>query len=374
MLRAILAALAVCAAMATPAGAQDPDPAMNQPDKVSWELFVLVSKPGGVPGKTDVVFETWASNDDTFAQNPVFPGASGPSTCVPAPVVVAAAPAAPPAASPKILKVPALLALGPRPPGPQVAVVPVGSEEVRRNRVTFDFIFCNKLHLRAGLRDAFAAGKQISFPIDSVEMKAIWRSADNIDRSTYYVNKASDGNDYALIAMHVISKQVPNWTWATFEHRNNAGRCDFMGCRDNFGAATALEPPKTPVGGPYPACQKSAALKKMFTDAGMPGLWENYCLKGSQADFTTPTGQPTLLGNSVIEDGFARTSSCLTCHSRASVSSDGSGAQGAGFLSSGQSPNGAPNPSWFWNNPGQPNQSMRTFQTDFIWSIPREAK
>jgi hypothetical protein len=28
---------------------------------------------------------------------------------------------------------------------------------------------------------------------------------------------------------------------------------------------------------------------------------------------------------------------------------------------------------WFWNNPGQTNQSLLALQTDFIWSIPRHA-
>ena len=46
----------------------------------------------------------------------------------------------------------------------------------------------------------------------------------------YHVNAEQDGTKYALVSMHVISKQVPNWTWATFEHRFNPGRCDIMGC------------------------------------------------------------------------------------------------------------------------------------------------
>ena len=59
----------------------------------------------------------------------------------------------------------------------------------------------------------------------------------------YHVNKASDGKEYALVAMHVISKLVPNWTWATFEHRDNPGRCDVLGCRDAFGAQQSVVAP-----------------------------------------------------------------------------------------------------------------------------------
>ena len=373
--RAFLSGLAVYVAMSCAVAAQpsDPNPAMNNPDKVSWELFVHVSKPAGVPGKNDVVFESWASNQDTFRQDPLFPGASGPPSCGPPPLAVAAAPVIPAVASAKVLVVPALIDLGPRAPGLRPHVVAGGGEEVRRNQATFDFIYCRKLYTRAGLKAAFAAGTPISFPIDSIEVKADWESADGRDRSLYYVNKASDGKEYALVAMHVISKRVPNWTWATFEHKNTGGRCDYMGCRDNFGATVAFEGPRTPAGGQYPSCDKTPALKKMFTDANMPPLWENYCLKGSQVDFTTPTGLPTVLGNSVIENGFARTSSCLTCHSRASVSSTGDPAQGAGFLPSGQSPSGPPDPNWFYSNLGQPNQSLLALQTDFVFSIPLRA-
>jgi len=70
----------------------DPDPAMNHPDRVAWELFVKVTPPAATAGNNNVLFETWASNSDTFAQNPQFPSA---------------------APSPKILKVPALIALAP---------------------------------------------------------------------------------------------------------------------------------------------------------------------------------------------------------------------------------------------------------------------
>jgi hypothetical protein len=185
--------------------------------------------------------------------------------------------------------------------------------------------------------------------------------------------------------MHIISKLVPNWTWATFEHKDNLGRCDFIGCHDNFGAVVknvAPHPASSP-GGKYDPCVKTPAVKKVFTDAGLPALWENYCLKGSQVDYVTATGLPIHVGNSVTEQGFDNTSSCMTCHARASVNSQGQAITLGGFLNpatpalcptgSPCSPNGAPNPAWFWSNAGQPNQSMTALQTDFIWSIPRHA-
>jgi len=384
--------LAIGAALLGSARAQtqDPDPALNNPDRVSWELFALVNK--SVPGlDNSVLFETWASNEDTFQQNPKFPGASGPPACAPPQVATLTAPLPQqppiaPVASPKILNVPALIALAPRTPGLQPHVVPGGtedqpSEETRRNRATFDFIVCNKYHTKAGLRLAFASGQTISFPIDSMEVKANWVPVGSRSPSEYHVNTASDNKRYALISMHIISKQVPNWTWATFEHKDNLGRCDFIGCHDKFGAVVQDVAAHDTLGGKYDPCVKTPALKKLFADNGLPALWENYCLKGSQVDFVTATGVPTHLGNSVTEAGFTDTSSCLTCHSRAAVNGAGRNPYGGGFVvpplcPAGQSfcsPIGAPDPTWFWTAPGLPNQSILALQTDFIWSLPRHA-
>src|SRR6202042_997452 len=216
----------------------------------------------------------------------------------------------------------------------------------------FDFIVNNKLYLRSTLKAAFTAGKPISFPLDAIEVKANWKPVTpGMNTSLYHVNTASDGQQYALVSMHIISKEIPNWTWATFEHMNNLGRCDFIGCRDSFGATDKVVGPKTPTGGKYPACVKTQALKDMFAAAKLEAAYENYCLKGSQVDFTTSPGLTTLLGNSVTENGFVPSSSCMTCHSRAAVTSSGADAYGGGFVGN-QSPNGTPVPSWFWNNPG----------------------
>jgi hypothetical protein len=364
----------------------DPNPALNNPDEVSWQLFALVNRPA--PGTTGVVFESWAQNDDTFTANPKFPGASGPPICGQV-VAGLAPPVITPTLTAKVLNVPALERLLPRVPGLQPRVVPGGtenapSEEVRRNEATFNHIYCNKLYTRAGLRTAFASGQPISFPIDSIEVKANWKPVGNRSPSEFYINTASDGKRYALISMHIISKKVPNWTWATFEQKDNLGRCDFIGCHDHFGAVTADVDPNPSPGGRYNPCVKTPTVKKAFMDAGMPAFWDNYCLKGSQVDFTTATGIATRLGNSVTEDGFVETSSCITCHSRSAVNANGRPALGAGFVNpsaacppppdqSACSPNGAPNPAWFWNNPGQPNQSLQALQTDFVFSITLNA-
>jgi hypothetical protein len=73
-MKSALKAFLISIAFVSSASAQtlDPDPALNNPDKVSWELFALVNK--SVPSiNNNVLFETWASNEDTFQQIQNFP-------------------------------------------------------------------------------------------------------------------------------------------------------------------------------------------------------------------------------------------------------------------------------------------------------------
>src|SRR5262249_10524115 len=200
-------------------------------------------------------------------------------------------------------------------------------EETRRNKAAFDFIVNNNLQKVSGLQKFFAshlAGhKPLTFPADAIEVKANWfpvqrpsdPSKSGIPGYTgspadagkvYHVNTASDGKQYALVALHVISKIVPNWTWATFEHQNNPGRCEYIGCRDSFGTTlTYIQPDTTipdstdpsyknpknnPV--PYPPCTKSDALKQLFSAAKIDPSFQFYCMKGSQTDFVDATGMP----------------------------------------------------------------------------------
>ncbi|WP_261337698.1 hypothetical protein [Rhizobium leguminosarum] len=356
----------------------DANLAINRPDEASWRFLAYVAGPvAATPNKA--LFETWASNEDTFTPHPVFPGAKGDPSCGQS---GAAAEIATPVASPKILSLPALQQLAPMGSVPHGS--PDGSEEVRRNQATFDYIVCNQLFTKAGLRAFYNAGRPISAPVGAMEVKANWVPADEVDSADYYVSEAPDGKKYALIAMHITSKVLPNWTWATFEHQNNPGRCDYTGCHDAYGAVVADVDASEVLNRPYGACAKNDALKAVLRSAGLSAVWEHYCLKGSQTDFVSATGVPTHLGNSVTEAGFADTSSCITCHARAAVNAKGIKTTPAGFVdppipalcpnpSDSCSPNGAPDPNWFWTNPGKLDQAAVAMQTDFIWSIARFA-
>ncbi|MCI0564467.1 MAG: hypothetical protein MN733_38845, partial [Nitrososphaera sp.] len=51
-------------------------------------------------------------------------------------------------------------------------------------------------------------------------------------------------------------------------------------------------------------------------------VWQNYALEGTQIDFVTPTGKPTILSDQFVEFGFQR-SSCISCHATANIAPDG---------------------------------------------------
>jgi hypothetical protein len=258
-------------------------------------------------------------------------------------------------------------------------------QEVRRNRAAFDFITGanggTPLVTQADLRAAYQSQSAISFPDDAIEVKLLWWSLARIvagggDPSHYYTALDANGKEIALVGLHVLTRAIPNWTWATFEHEDVPGRCDFMGCIDNFGAVEAEVAPASMPGGAYGSCPKAAALMAVFQGANLSDVWQHYCLKGSQIDFTSPTGIPIILGNSLIESPVIQTSSCISCHSRATIDANGQNVYGFGSLSEVEcnglptcSPNGAPRPQWFYKSVGS-RWKLLAVQTDFVWSIP----
>lgn len=351
--------------------AADTNPAVNSPDQVAWSLFLEVNQPTG-SGKS--TFESWASDTDTFKPGPIWPTGEI-KLKLHAPII----PSFGKAMTQKGAKFHLELA-----PGIGQGV----TEETRRNKPAFDFIVTNKLFSKSGLAAAY--GKTIDFPTESLEVKANWLAVADVPAFTlnrvavadvgkyFYISSDTAGNKYALLSMHVISKQVPNWTWATFENQFNPARCDILSCKDKFGAATPLVVPNAKPDAGYPACQKTAALQQMFQQQNANPVFANYCLKGSQVDFTDNTGLAIRLGNSITENGFVQYSSCITCHSTAAWDKTGAMAHSAGFFGPNGNPFvGAMQPNWYWTykgkppvNQGQPGNVLVATAADFVWSIP----
>jgi hypothetical protein len=242
-------------------------------------------------------------------------------------------------------------------------------EEVRRNWATYQYVVGHGLNTQAGLRAAFASGKPVDLPADAVEVKGDWVSVGvlqqwlkNVQRpltlaqikAEYYTNEAS-GTTYALLAFHFFTKQQENWVWADFEHEMNPGRCDVIGCHDGYGAVVANVAAKPLLWQQYGKCEKSPKVKLMFANAGISPVWNHYCMKGTQINYTNPK----LLGNSVIEainaDVPIGKSSCIGCHYYASFDASGK----PNFPALQASPVGPPDPN-----------KMKGYRTnDFIWGI-----
>ena len=378
-----------------PSTVPDPAPVMNAPDQYVWSLFVQVNaraasqgtgtRPGGGTFTTNnAVWETWADDPETFpakpnpSQPPVWPG---------------------PARESRVKRLIEKAKGGPHPADPHgitdglLTVAPGGSEEVRRNKATFDYVVQNGLWYTQGIAAFFASGNVVDFPLDAIEVKGNWVSIQESDKPKYHWNYDVNGNLVGLVAMHITSKAVPNWVWATFEWTGNPGRCDFIGCRDCFGYTPAIVPSNTDApGAVYPAGNITKQLFGMFQAGGLTGEWgaewQNYRLKGSQTDFTDPSGAPLLVGNSVTEGGFVQTASCMTCHSRAAVDSAGKNSfpifgekeplplqttSPQQFQTEFTTYNGAPDPAWFWLFTGK-GTTKTNMQTDFVWAIPFRAK
>jgi hypothetical protein len=343
-------------------------------DQLSWSAFVAAVKPALQPAPAGTAtFETWATDADTFQTDP--PLCPDPNvTAVAAaavtrnnnrfqtsflerahrPTGLQEAPAAAQAAGvPVPCTAPGNPAAG-NFPTPAVKAPPANcvAEEVRRNLASCKFIKDNKLYTQADLAKAFT-GPTITFPKDAVELKMDWMPVDTVAawlnnngesvngasvtadfvRRNYFTTKQPDGTEYAMVSMHISTKDRPNWLWATFEHQSNPGRCDTTGCYDEFGIipSRAKIPPQQVANTQYPDCVKSPALATQFASAGLSQVWNNYCLKGTQIDFVstqaTKGQQPLLDGDSVIERITANVpmnqSSCISCHAYATFGSDG---------------------------------------------------
>jgi len=339
----------------------------NEPDKFAWQLFAEINRPAN-NGTNDAVWETWALEQLVFAdpnKAPIWP--SGPS----APIHTNFTPIK----QLQILKEELLE----QNPGinlenfvqqnpklkPQFFPESPEDEEVRMNKTAFDFVVVNDLWFVEGQEAAFQAGKQLEFPADAKEIKAIWKEIDPSIKSKYHWQfDKQNGKTYGLIALHIISKDLANWTWATYEQVDNPKRCVDLGCRDSFGLAADGQP--------------SQELLSLFKANGLGSEWANYRLDGTQTNFVDATGRTTLLGNSITEDGFITSSSCITCHARATVGLRAPGQTKANRLSVFKSvnppvsDNGAPDPNWFYSQPNDP-KTLKFLQLDFLWSL-RNAK
>jgi hypothetical protein len=238
--------------------------------------------------------------------------------------------------------------------------------EIHMNRAGYDYIRTRRLYNTDGQLRILASGVPVAFPAGTKEVKAKWRVINETERGRYHTLTVilPDGTRrlYGLTALHVVTKDLPTWFWATFEHVDNPQLPGNEGwrapSRDSFACGSA-----------EPACNRAPR------GIGLQGtVWQNYRLRGTLTAFVDAAGQPNLLANSELEAGMQPTASCITCHSRAGIGAvehqpirlpifDTSTADSQpdphlkrGFI-------GTPRAEWFENG--------RIQSLDFVWSMAK---
>jgi hypothetical protein len=341
----ILAAL--CSGFIAPAWSapydipQDTASAANSPDEYAWKLFVALNWPADVARKTanpaanfgaegPAVWETWKN-----ARGEVFrPDGKDPGEWLDQQVVAARV----------------LTDFDTRPlqqiardrqfGRPQLEFDPAAAlrqiNETRLNKEAYEFVRGKTLYNLDGQNALFKAGElTITFPLPAKEVKAQWRLITESEKSRYHwaTMRMPDNTTaiFGLTALHITTKDLPNWFWATFEHVDNPTRPGNeawgLESRDRFACPTA----------PYNCNQAPKGI-------GLQGTrWENYRLRGTQTDFVD---------------------------SRATVGPDGDDRLPI-FRPDQQSFNGPPDPAWFVTKDASGKTTSRYTQLDFVWSLFR---
>lgn len=371
----LLAATPPGKALAQAAPAAGTNQAVNQPDRFAWELFAQVNAPAegvrvSLPGhrwndeRRMVQWQTWISTFTAYGdpcQAPTWPAEAENTVLRPSGLIAKA--------SNHFVSGPSSFNQADR-------------EQVMVNRAFFDYVVDHGLWFSEGVLEAAAEGK-IDFPEDAIIVKANWAPIEEKDRERYlwqWIQTTEDSGDehlelVGLNAFHVVSKALPNWFWSTFEHVDNPGRCDAIGCRDAFGSDPAFVPPHRRPGAPYPPGNLTQELQTLLGSAGLDEVWKLYRLKGTQVDFTDALGRPNLLGNSVLEPYFEATSSCMTCHTRAAVSNNTTSGKSSLSVLSSVSPLqghvGTPDPAWFQTSHSTLPEGAANivWRTDFLWEL-----
>jgi hypothetical protein len=165
---------------------------------------------------------------------------------------------------------------------------------------------------------------EIREELDAVEIKVDWVPASSYkptfscpDPTNHLYTETINGTCYAMVAIHISSKVMPQWLWATFEPNSNItnpNRCDpklYGACFDPWGT-TSSEPY-----GKGQTVQQSPELRHAMATANLHPAFKNYFLTGVQTQFVDDYGTPIQLGNSFVEFNQGvppGKSSCITCH------------------------------------------------------------
>jgi hypothetical protein len=347
-------------------------------DEYAWRVFVAINWPAqaGSHGSDSVtVWESWSSANDIFR-----PDGSDPGPWAPAMVGAAVSIDSSRFEAFSARDLPNLQRVqnGKMIPVKDPLASATRLTEIHMNRAGYEYIRARCLYNTEGQLRVLDEHRTVEFPIGTKEVKAKWRIITEAQRSRYHTMtvKLTDGTErlYGLTALHVVTKDLPTWFWATFEHVDNPQLPGNDGwrapSRDTF------------------ACGRGGKeCNRAPRGIGLEGtVWQNYRLRGTLTSFVDSSGRPRLLANSELEAGMQATASCITCHSRAAIGAvqgqpvrlpifDTSAGVGSGPASASHTADsqadlhskrgfvGMPRPEWFENGRFQP--------LDFIWSMAK---
>jgi hypothetical protein len=219
-------------------------------------------------------------------------------------------------------------------------------EEVRMNRTNFEHVVAHNLYNLEGLEEAFrkyrdspdpTKPEKIDVPAASQEIKAKWVRIREEDKPRYHWRalRGKDGQTqiWGLSALHITTKDLQDWFWSDFEHidylqlpvqsvdRNFGSNLVDRGEVPSRDTTTRTYGQKTPN---HAAKDCKGKLIEGVREETAGTKWANYRLRGTQTTFTCGDLRdckeiPTVLANTQLERGFQQTSSCITCHGRASI-------------------------------------------------------
>ena len=344
---------------------QDTFAALFEPDRYAWRLFVALSWPANVANKEadasktlgapgTVVWETWRNvrpeaPDTVFRPNGSDPG---PWLGPPGPVIARAESQF----ERSVASQTDVMALRRRrgAPAPQPMFDEGGGgAEVRMNSAAYEFIRQNKFYNVEGQLAQFVAGQEnLFFPPNAKEIKAAWRRIDVSDRPRYHWAEVTMSNGsketWGLIALHIITKDLPNWFWATFEHIDNK-------------SSGPLWLVNRSIGLPARRRHTTATWRRPASGLKAPNGRTTDCV-ARRSISSTRLERRRLCRNSRT-GGNAENSSCITCHAMATIDAQG-GSRGFQFIK------GSPQPDWFQNSAGR----QIYMQQDFVFSLTRASR
>jgi hypothetical protein len=238
--------------------------------------------------------------------------------------------------------------------------------EVRLNEAAYDFVKSDELYNVEGLQKQLAnarkqgKGDLIQFPAAAKEIKANWVQASNPgsisddERQRYHWRRVS-GIYYLLTGFHITTKDLKQWFWADFAQEDFETK-----------PGPALQSRDTTTRGTgAPARGSKDGVRRELEGT----KWGYYRLRGTQTTFVDSNNAPIIVGNTMIEPGFANRSSCMTCHFRASVGDGVSSGGTVNTLSGGKPDVGTPDPGQFGSG-----GTFTFIQNDFEWSAPFRAR